>query len=56
MFIPDPPHDEDPREHFDPEEEWLPDPYELDDPKHPTFYERMADYADLLRKREREDR
>jgi hypothetical protein len=28
--------------------------YDLDDPKHPTFHERYADYADLLRKREKE--
>jgi hypothetical protein len=29
--------------------------YELNDPKHPTFHERYADWGDSLRKRERED-
>lgn len=29
--------------------------YELDDPKHSMFFERMVDYADLARKREREN-
>lgn len=29
--------------------------YELNDPKHPSFFDRMADYADLARKREREN-
>lgn len=30
--------------------------YALDDPKHPTYRERMADAGDLARKREREER
>jgi hypothetical protein len=30
-------------------------PYELDDPKHESFYERYADYADMQRKRMKED-
>ena len=50
IFTPDPPRDEDV---WDEDEDCG---YELADPKHPTFYERMADYADLLRKHEREDR
>lgn len=29
--------------------------YDLDDPKHPTFMDRMWEHADLMRKRERED-
>lgn len=29
--------------------------YDLSDPKHPTFFDRMADQADLARKREKED-
>lgn len=29
--------------------------YELDDPKHPTFYERYAEWADRERKRMKED-
>jgi hypothetical protein len=29
--------------------------YELDDPCHPTFHERYAEHADLMRKREKED-
>ena len=32
------------------------DAYELDDPKHPTYRERMADWADAERKREKEHR
>jgi hypothetical protein len=31
------------------------DAYELDDPKHPTFYDRWADRADIERKREKEE-
>lgn len=30
--------------------------YELDDPKHPAYVERIADWADLERKRRREER
>lgn len=29
--------------------------YDLNDPKHPTFPERMADHVDELRKREKEE-
>ena len=29
--------------------------YELNDPKHPTYYERYADYADYSRKRDKEN-
>jgi len=31
------------------------EPYELNDPKHPTAYERWADWADMLRKRKKEE-
>jgi hypothetical protein len=29
--------------------------YDLDDPKHPTFADRYADWADIQRKREKEN-
>lgn len=31
------------------------DAYDLDDPKHPTYRERMLDRADIIRKSQRED-
>ncbi len=34
---------------------WDDSGYDLDDPKHPTFHDRYADFADLQRKREKED-
>lgn len=33
---------------------WDDSGYDLNDPKHPTFHDRYAEFADLERKREKE--